>query len=50
MPMQYTEIFLALKIEKFQLKNFDTMIIVTLVRIFGPWPSSGKQKSNSPTK
>ena len=27
MPMQYTEIFLALKIENFQLKNFDIFLI-----------------------
>ena len=27
LPMQYTEIFLALKIENFQLKNFDIFLI-----------------------
>ena len=27
MPMQYTEIFCALKIENFQLKNFDIFLI-----------------------
>ena len=27
MPMQYTKIFLALKIENFQLKNFDIFLI-----------------------
>ena len=27
MPMQFTEIFLALKIENFQLKNFDISLI-----------------------
>ena len=27
MPMQYTVIFLALKIENFQLKNFDIFLI-----------------------
>ena len=27
LPMQYTEIFLALKLENFQLKNFDSFLI-----------------------
>ena len=27
LPMQYTQIFLTLKIENFQLKNFDSFLI-----------------------
>ena len=27
LPIQYTEIFLALKIENYQLKNFDSFLI-----------------------
>ena len=34
LPMQYTEIFLALKIENFQLKNFDIFLILLKHRLW----------------